>query len=313
MNFLQHITTASALLLAGFAHGQQNLVAAGGEASGTGGSMSFSIGQLDGFTSTGSGGSAQHGVQQPAVVRVRANIIAMLQGPYDPGSGLMTDGLRANGLIPLDEPYTAMGFPAVPGGGESMAPGVLSNTGDDAIIDWVHVQLRDADDDQVIVATRNALLQADGDIVDTDGVSPLLLDARPDPYHIAVMHRNHLSIMSLNTIALGSTPVDVNFSNGDAPTYGLNAQAMEPGAFLLWSGDVSGNGVLKYTGSGNDRDPILVAIGSTTPNTTISGYAMEDVNLDGTVKYTGSANDRDPILVNVGSTTPNQVRMAQMP
>lgn len=313
MNFLQHITTASALLLAGFAHGQQNLVAAGGEASGTGGSMSFSIGQLDGFTSTGSGGSAQHGVQQPAVVRVRANIIAMLQGPYDPGSGLMTDGLRANGLIPLDEPYTAMGFPAVPGGGESMAPGVLSNTGDDAIIDWVHVQLRDADDDQVIVATRNALLQADGDIVDTDGVSPLLLDARPDPYHIAVMHRNHLSIMSLNTIALGSTPVDVNFSNGDVPTYGLNAQAMEPGAFLLWCGDVSSSDEVKYVGTDNDRDPILVAIGGSIPTNTTTGYATADVNMDGMVKYVGDNNDRDPILVTVGGSVPTNTRAAQMP
>jgi len=31
------------------------------------------------------------------------------------------------------------------------------------------------------------------------------------------------------------------------------------------------------------------------------------------IKYTGSGNDRDPILVNVGSTTPNNVRLAQLP
>jgi hypothetical protein len=37
------------------------------------------------------------------------------------------------------------------------------------------------------------------------------------------------------------------------------------------------------------------------------------VNLDGSVKYTGSNNDRDPILVTVGSTTPNTVRPAQLP
>ena len=71
--------------------------------------------------------------------------------------------------------------------------------------------------------------------------------------------------------------------------------------------------MLMYTGSANDRDPILLKVGSTTPNNTASGYFTEDVNMDGTVKYTGAGNDRDPILVNVGSTTPNQVRQQQLP
>lgn len=312
MNILQHIATIPALiLLTGAALAQQNIVPAGGEASGTGGSVSFSIGQLDAFTVTGSGGSVQHGLQQPAVVRVRANIIAMLQGPYDPGTGLMSDGLRANDLIPSTEPYTAMGFPAVHGGDESIAPAVLTVTGDDAIIDWVHLQLRD--DDNVVIATRNALLQADGDIVDTDGSSPVRFAARTDLYHIAVMHRNHLSIMSLQPIALNATPATVNFSSGAVPTYGTDAQAMESGTFALWSGDVNADGMLKYTGQDNDRDPILVYIGGTTPNNTEVGYAGADVNMDGIAKYTGPGNDRDPILVNVGGTVPTNVREAQLP
>ena len=50
------------------------------------------------------------------------------------------------------------------------------------------------------------------------------------------------------------------------------------------------------------------------PNNTVTGqYAKEDANMDGTVKYTGSTNDRDPILVNVGSTTPNNTRTEQVP
>jgi hypothetical protein len=70
---------------------------------------------------------------------------------------------------------------------------------------------------------------------------------------------------------------------------------------------------LKYTGSANDRDPILIAVGSTTPNNSVAGYSLNDVNMDAAVKYTGSGNDRDPILVNVGSTTPNNVRTQQLP
>ena len=70
---------------------------------------------------------------------------------------------------------------------------------------------------------------------------------------------------------------------------------------------------LQYTGAGNDRDPILIAVGSTTPNNTISGYLVTDVNMDGIAKYIGTENDRDPILINVGNTTPNNVRVQQLP
>ncbi len=35
--------------------------------------------------------------------------------------------------------------------------------------------------------------------------------------------------------------------------------------------------------------------------------------MDGVVKYTGSANDRDIILTNVGSTTPIDTRTQQLP
>jgi hypothetical protein len=73
------------------------------------------------------------------------------------------------------------------------------------------------------------------------------------------------------------------------------------------------NTSLGYTGASNDRDPILVNVGSTTPNNTVAGYLQADVNMDGRVSYTGGGNDRDPILVNVGSTTPNNLRTEQLP
>jgi len=70
--------------------------------------------------------------------------------------------------------------------------------------------------------------------------------------------------------------------------------------------DVNRDGIIKYTGSGNDRDPILVAVGGSTPNNSVPcSCCPEDVTGDGFVKYTGSGNDRDPILVAVGGSTPN--------
>ena len=83
---------------------------------------------------------------------------------------------------------------------------------------------------------------------------------------------------------------------------------------VMWSGDANGDGSLKYTGTNNDRDPILIAVGSTTPNNTVNGvYDRRDTNLDGVIKYTGTGNDRDIILTNVGSTTPNNTRTQQLP
>ena len=59
--------------------------------------------------------------------------------------------------------------------------------------------------------------------------------------------------------------------------------------------------------------PSSTTVGSTTPNNTGSVYSTRYVKLDVLVKYTGSGNDRDPILVNVGSTTPNNIRVEQLP
>jgi hypothetical protein len=55
-------------------------------------------------------------------------------------------------------------------------------------------------------------------------------------------------------------------------------------------------------------------VGSTSPNASVTNvYDAKDTNLDGAIKYTGSGNDRDVILVNVGSTTPNNSRLQQLP
>lgn len=44
---------------------QQNVVAAGGESTGSGGSVSYTYGQVDFINTTGAGGSITQGVQQP--------------------------------------------------------------------------------------------------------------------------------------------------------------------------------------------------------------------------------------------------------
>ena len=260
------------------------------------------------------GGWVTQGFHQskPAVAAIFPQVF--LEGPFVSGSGAMTDGLRTTGTIPSTEPYSALLFPQVNSGGEHITSSVLAVTGNNAIVDWVHVQLRSAANNATVVATRNALLQRDGDIVDLDGTNQLRFVAPGGNYYVAVLHRNHLPVLSANTINLGSLGVFLNFRSPATATYGTNAQKTIGTVNALWAGEVTGEGTIKYTGAGNDRDPILVAVGSTTPNNTLSTqYRREDVNMDGAVKYTGAGNDRDPILVNVGSTTPNNTRVKQLP
>lgn len=59
--------TSLAFLLFGFGgiYAQESPVAAGGDASGTGGSVAYSVGQVVYITNTGSNGSTAQGVQQP--------------------------------------------------------------------------------------------------------------------------------------------------------------------------------------------------------------------------------------------------------
>ncbi|QQR85800.1 MAG: hypothetical protein IPJ76_14490 [Flavobacteriales bacterium] len=241
--------------------------------------------------------------------------IVKLEGPFDANSGLMRDDLRAAGLIPSSEPFTALGFTHVGGGGEVLSPALLSTTGATAIVDWVFVELRSAVDPSNVVATRSGLVRRNGSVIGPDG-GVLQLPVAGGNYYVAVRHRNHLGCVTSDPVALSSTAAVVDFSLVGTSTWGTEACKNVNGTMLLWMGNAHRDGehsLLKYTGSDNDRDPILAAIGGTVPTATISGYVSTDHNMDGVVKYTGSDNDRDPVLSNVGGTLPTATRTEQLP
>ena len=101
-------------------------------------------------------------------------------------------------------------------------------------------------------------MQRDGDVVSADGVSPVPFDMANGNYLLAVRHRNHLGVMTANPIALSSTATSVDLRSVALGTYGTLARKSIAGSFpveALWSGDVSFNGAVQYTGTGNDRDP----------------------------------------------------------
>ncbi|MBL8002282.1 MAG: hypothetical protein JNL05_10000 [Flavobacteriales bacterium] len=239
-----------------------------------------------------------------------------LDGAYDQGLNLMRDDLRVAGLIPATEPYSAM-FGGT--GGETVAPGVLAVTGNNAVVDWVRVELR-ASPTGPTVAAVHGLLQRDGDVVDVNGLSPLRFFVNNGLYHVVVRHRNHLPVMTASALSLSSATFPIDFRAPATTCHTLPAPQTDlPRKTVgttrtLWAGDVSGNGTVSYVGAGNDRDLILLAIGGSTPSAVITGaYRSEDVNLDGSVKYTGTNNDRDIVLQTIGGLVPTAVRVAQVP
>ena len=227
----------------------------------------------------------------------------VLEGAWN-GTAMRTD-LKAAGVLPMSDPY---------GMGATMSQALLDRTGSNAPVDWVMVQLRDGTNHVNVVDERAALVLASGKVVRPDGEEPLWFPNAPrGQYKVVAWHRNHLAAMTSAALQYGTGPVSINLSDPALATFGTNARTTLGSIAALWAGDVSGDGVLRYTNAGNDRDPILVRIGGSVPTATTNGYYLEDVNLDGVVRYTNADNDRDPILVNIGGAVPTNTRTEQLP
>ena len=243
----------------------------------------------------------------------------ILEGAYDRTTLLMHDSLRKLNLIPLVEPYAtwprlngAYQFVHKFGGGNEVitnANAVLGVTGPNAIVDWVYLELLSSSD-TIPLASRSALIQRDGDIVDVDGVSPVAFELLPSGnYFLSIRHRNHLGVMT-KTVQPFSTSVSVPLdftlpgpSGTDA--FGTHAMDTVQSRLVLWAGDGNADRKIIYDGIANDRDPVFFDV-ITDPlninsnyNHVSFGYHRGDYDMKGSAVYLGSGNDPDVIFFNV--------------
>lgn len=159
-----------------------------------------------------------------------------LQGPFSGGAGTMNDGLRLAGVIPTNTPY---------GGSESTTAAVLNVSGNNAIVDWVKIELRDKNAPASVLETRSALVQRDGDVVGTDGISPVFFNSvATDDYYIAIRHRNHFGFRTAAATPLGTAIFAPNFTNNSVPLYGTNPLRNLGGVYVMYSADANGDGVV---------------------------------------------------------------------
>ncbi len=244
-----------------------------------------------------------------AIVSVKV----FLGGAYDAVTGLMRDDLRSQNMIPMIEPYsssalTGTGFSHTGGGGGEMATSsVFSTTGNDAIVDWVFLELRSPGSSSTVIATQSAFVQRDGDVVARDGVSAVPFAVGAGNYYVAVRHRNHLGVMTATALALSSTAVTVDFTSPSANTYGSQAQRLVSltAKQVLWAGNAGPNRSVIYQGPNNDTGLLLAQVQLDGGNVDgvltyiVSKYLPGDLNMDGRIISQGPNNDLQTLFLNV--------------
>ncbi len=204
-----------------------------------------------------------------------------LHGPYDAASSLMHDDLRAQNFLPLDEPYSDLGYsynPPLPTSGYSLAPEVLEIDDSTAIVDWLILELRDAVDPTIILGSRPGLLRRDGQIVDIDGRSTPTFEAvEGGMYYIAIQHRNHLPAMTANPVLVDGSLPSYDFSEASLHFSTQALKEINTGIYGMTSGDTDGNQQITASdraNAWNERNQ--------------TGYLSSDVDMTGST----SASDR---------------------
>ncbi|MBQ4820604.1 hemagglutinin protein [Aquimarina sp. MMG016] len=257
---------------------ERQVISSGGNTITNGGvTLDFTIGELAVTTITDGTTTLNQGFQQGNIqLAIKINPIVFLQGAaINPNTGeesLMRDDLRVATAIPTTSPYTDAG---------TANATVFDVTGTDAIVDWVWVELRDKNDANQVLASQSALLQRDGNIVGTDGVSNLEFDLAADNYYVMVSHRNHLAILSANTVTLSSTAATLDFSSSNTVAQGgANAVIdLGTGVFAMLGGDFDENGQVQNS----DINSVILLLGG-------SGYSLADMDMNGQIQNTDINN-----------------------
>ena len=205
------------------------------------------------------------------------NAKVFLEGPFS--GGTMTTKLKDGGSLPLVQPFNET--PWNYSGSET----VTAIPAD--ITDWILVQLRTGTTSGSTVFACAGFLRKDGSITGLDGTSLLVLPTLTDGnYFIVIKSRNHLSVMSKNSISLNCSSALYDFTTSQTKAYGTNPmKALTGGFYGMVTGDANSDGTVTNA----DRNLWRTYFGS-------FGYLKTDFNLDVSV----SNADRNIWRINFG-------------
>lgn len=203
---------------------------------------------------------------------ISLNLKVFLEGPFN-GTDMSTN-LNSAGFLPLIQPYNTL--PWNYSGVET-----VSTIPNPDIVDWVLVELRDAPNavaaiPSTIIAQQAVFLNKNGLIVDLNGFSNLHFNVSViQDLYVVIWHRNHLGIMSNNSIPNIDGVYTYDFTTGVNQVYGgLDGhKQLKTG---VW-GNVAGDGNADGYINGSDK----VVIWETQAGK--AEYLNGDFNLDGQI------------------------------
>lgn len=186
------------------------------------------------------------------------NIKVLLEGCYE-ADGLMLANLAE--VIPTEQPYNIE--PYFYEGTESI------DVVDDNVVDWILVQVN-LGEDLIPIETQAGLLLTDGTIVAPDGSALSFTKlAQNQAYSISIHHRNHLDIVSANSIVTTDT-INYDFSENIEMAFGEKQMILLPdNKAALFAGDCQIDGLIQTT----DYDVWQL-------NDSTANYHTSDLNLD---------------------------------
>jgi hypothetical protein len=205
----------------------------------------------------------------------------------NPSNALMAKLSNQISNFPLSDPYSVAPFnsnfqhlpntPIV-----ATTNPILATNGNNAIVDWLFLELRTGMPGATQkIMTRAALLQADGDIVDVDGVSQVSFPSLPpNEYYVVIRHRNHLGFRTETPVKLYYAMSLLDFTQNNANIYQLNLPNVTANIKALPAGDANMDGSI---------DSLDSSIWES-QNGNFDDYLLNsDYNLDGSIDGLDSA------------------------
>jgi hypothetical protein len=223
----------------------------------------------------------------PVIHNFSLEIKVFLEGAFN-GSDMNAD---LHSVLPLNQPYNVAPF------NYNGTENVIAIPGVD-IVDWVLVELRDAPSANLATSgttliRKAAFLKSDGSVVDLDGTSNLQFTITvTNKIYLVIRHRNHLGILSSNSLTIANNFSNYDFTSGETKVYGAanGHKLIAAGIWGMVSGDGNADGII------NDSDKLT----EWEMNAGIAGYLFSDYNMDGQV----SNEDKDNYwLPNFGFTS----------
>jgi len=192
---------------------------------------------------------------------VEAQIRVYLEGGYDCSEGgLMRTDIKDYGFIPLTSPYVE---------DRRIVDSIPEN-----VVDWILIQLRLTSNGHTVIS-RSCFLRNDGMIIDENGDTNIdLFVEKQNYYYIIVKHRNHLAVMSSDSISFAGGSVNYDFTTSEDKYFGGSGAAKDLGGGLwgMIAGDGNDSGIVTMA----DRNGAMLQRDA-------SGYNIWDFNLSGIV------------------------------